>query len=118
MRNVYQFRPGAFTIYGSMADLWMSSDASVKVAGGTYDAGKTYGLCAYIDKLANDWPGARMTFVHRSLNRVYRNIIPTYEKYLGYKPPSRDDNPEGRDVTRFGGERPEFLSTTMALGFT
>ena len=109
MRNVYQFRPGAFTIYGSMADLWVSSDASVKVAGGTYDAGKTYGLCAYIDKLANDWPGARMTFVHRSLNRVYRNIIPTYEKYLGYKPPSRDDNPEGRDVTRFGGERPEFF---------
>ena len=53
---------------------------------------------AYIDKLAKTyWPGARMTFVHRSLNRVYRNIIPTYEKYLGYKPPSRDDpNPEGR----------------------
>ena len=48
MRNVYQFRPGAFTIYGSMADLWVSSDASVKVAGGTYDAGKTYGLCARI----------------------------------------------------------------------
>ena len=47
--------------------------------------------------------------MHRSLNRVYRNIIPTYEKYLGYKPPSRDDNPEGRDVTRFGGERPEFF---------
>ncbi len=108
MRNVYQFREGAFAVYGSMADLW-GSQASVKIAGGTYDAGKTYSLCAYIDKLALDWPGARMTFIHRSLNRVYRNIIPTYEKYLGYKPPSRDDNPEGRDVTRFGGERPEFF---------
>ena len=108
MRNVYRFRPGAFAVYGSMAGLWCSH-ASVKIAGGTYDAGKTYSLCAYIDKLAMDWPGARMTFIHRSLNRVYRNIIPTYEKYLGYKPPSRDDNPEGRDVTRFGGERPEFF---------
>lgn len=108
MRNVYRFRPGAFAVYGSMADLW-GSHASVKIAGGTYDAGKTYSLCAYMDKLAMDWPGARMTFIHRSLNRVYRNIIPTYEKYLGYKPPSRDDNPEGRDVTRFGGERPEFF---------
>lgn len=108
MRNVYRFREGAFAVYGSMADLW-GSHASVKIAGGTYDAGKTYSLCAYMDKLAMDWPGARMTFIHRSLNRVYRNIIPTYEKYLGYKPPSRDDNPEGRDVTRFGGERPEFF---------
>ena len=108
MRNVYRFRPGAFAVYGSMAGLWYSH-ASVKIAGGTYDAGKTYSLCAYIDKLAMDWPGARMTFIHRSLNRVYRNIIPTYEKYLGFKPPSRDDNPEGRDVTRFGGERPEFF---------
>ena len=79
MRNVYRFRPGAFAIYGSMAGLWCSH-ASVKIAGGTYDAGKTYSLCAYIDKLAMDWPGARMTFIHRSLNRVYRNIIPTYEK--------------------------------------
>lgn len=91
-----------------MSDLYLSA-ASVKIAGGTYDAGKTFGLCAYIDYLAGQWPGARMTFVHRSLNRVYRNIIPTYEKYLGYKPPSRDDNPLGRDVTRFGGERPEFF---------
>ena len=108
MRNTYQFRQGAFAIHGSMRELWLSP-ASVKIAGGTYDAGKTYSLCAYIDKLATAWPGARMTFIHRSLNRVYRNIIPTYEKYLGFKPPSRDDNPEGRDVTRFGGERPEFF---------
>ena len=43
------------------------------------------------------------------LNRVYRNIIPTYEKFLGYKPPSRDDNPEGKFVTRYGGEKPEFF---------
>ena len=108
MRNVYRYRQGTFAIHGSMRGLWLSP-ASVKIAGGTYDAGKTFGLCAYMDWLASRWPGARMTFVHRSLNRVYRNIIPTYEKYLGYKPPSRDDNPEGRDVTRFGGERPEFF---------
>lgn len=108
MINVYQYVPGAYTTYGMMRSLWMS-DASVKIAGGTYDAGKTFGLCAYMDHLATQHPGARMTFVHRSLNRVYRNIIPTYEKYLGYKPPSREDNPQGRDVTRFGGERPEFF---------
>ena len=71
---------------------------------------RTYGGVGYIDMLAMKYPGARMTFVHRSLNRVYRNIIPTYEKYLGYKPPSRDDpNPEDRFVTRFGGEHPEFF---------
>lgn len=107
-RYVYRFRPGAFEIYGTMADLWRSQ-ASVKMAGGTYDAGKTYSLVAYMHRQAMRWSGARMTFVHRSLNRVYRNIIPTYEKFLGYKPPSRDDNPEGKFVTRFGGERPEFF---------
>lgn len=108
MRYAYRFRKGAFSVYGSMADLYCSH-ASVKVAGGTYDAGKTYSLCGYMHYLAQTFPGSRMTFVHRSLNRVYRNIIPTYEKFLGYKPPSRDDNPENRFVTRFGGERPEFF---------
>jgi len=95
--------------YGAMRKLFASMDASVKIAVGTYDAGKTYGLVAYMHFLALRYAGARMTFVHRSLNRVYRNIIPTYEKFLGYKPPSREDNPQGRDVTRFGGERPEFF---------
>lgn len=108
MRYAYRFREGAFAVYGSMSDLYCSH-ASVKVAGGTYDAGKTYSLCGYMHYLAKTFPGSRMTFVHRSLNRVYRNILPTYEKFLGYKPPSRDDNPENRFVTRFGGERPEFF---------
>ena len=107
-RYVYQYVPGAFEVYGTMADLWLSP-ASVKVAGGTYDAGKTFSLCGYMDYLATQHPGSRMTFVHRCLNRVYRNIIPTYEKFLGYKPPSRDENPEDKFVTRFGGERPEFF---------
>ena len=90
-----------------MYGLW-ASHASVKIAGGTYDAGKTYSLCAYMNWLAKRYPGSRMTFVHRSLNRVYRNIIPTYEKYLGYKPTSRDD-PNPTFVTRYGGEKPEFF---------
>ena len=104
---VDRFREGGFRVYGGMWDLW-ASHASVKVAGGTYDAGKTYSVCAYMDALAKKYPGARMTFVHRSLNRVHRNIIPTYEKYLGYKPTSRDaTNPTF--VTRYGGEKPEFF---------
>ena len=104
---VDRFREGGFRVYGGMWDLW-ESHASVKVAGGTYDAGKTYSVCAYMDALAKTYPGARMTFVHRSLNRVHRNIIPTYEKYLGYKPTSRDaTNPTF--VTRYGGEKPEFF---------
>ena len=104
---VDRFREGGFCVYGGMWDLW-ESHASVKVAGGTYDGGKTYSLCAYMDALAKKYPGARMTFVHRSLNRVYRNIIPTYEKYLGYKPTSRDA-PNPTFVTRYGGEKPEFF---------
>ena len=107
---VYRFSEYGYEPQGAMWDLWASHDSGIKVAGGTYDAGKTYGGVGYIDMLAMKYPGARMTFVHRSLNRVYRNIIPTYEKYLGYKPPSRDDpNPEDRFVTRFGGEHPEFF---------
>ena len=107
MRYAYKFASGKFAIYGKMRDLW-ESDASVKVAGGTYDAGKTFSLCAYIDALAMEFEGARMTFVHRSLSRVYRNILPTYYKYLGYTPTSRDAlNPT--PVTRFGGEKPEFF---------
>ena len=104
---VYKYSPDGYMIYGTMVDLY-KSHASVKIAGGTYDAGKTYGCIAYMDMLANEYPGSRMTFVHRSLNRVYRNIIPTYEKYLGYKPTSRDD-PNPTYVTRFGGEKPEFF---------
>ena len=104
---VNRFAPGKFRVYGQMYALW-ASYASVKIAGGTYDAGKTYSLCAYMHWLAKRYPGSRMTFVHRSLNRVYRNIIPTYEKFLGYKPTSRDD-PNPKFVTRYGGEKPEFF---------
>ena len=107
MHYAYRFRRGRFAIYGKMLDLW-ESEASVKVAGGTYDAGKTFSLCAYMDVLAGAFPGARMTFVHRSLSRVYRNILPTYYKYLGYTPTSRDA-PNPTFVTRFGGEKPEFF---------
>ena len=107
MHFAYQFSRGNFAIYGKMLDLW-ESPASVKIAGGTYDAGKTFSLCAYMDALAMEFEGARMTFVHRSLSRVYRNILPTYYKYLGYTPTSRDaTNPTF--VTRFGGEKPEFF---------
>ena len=92
---------------GAMEDVYRSQ-ASVRMVGGGYDAGKTFSGVAYMDAFAWRNPGARMTFVHRSLNRVYRNIIPSYEKFLGYKPTSRDD-PNPTAVTRFGGERPEFF---------
>jgi phage terminase large subunit len=104
---IHRYTPDGFKIWGQMWRLW-SSHASVKIAGGTYDAGKTYSLCAYIDWLARKYRGARMTFVHRSLNRVYRNILPTYYKYLGYTPTSRDAS-KPTYVTRFGGEKPEFF---------
>ena len=104
---IQRYTSDGFKVWGQMWRLW-ASHASVKVAGGTYDAGKTYSLCAYMDWLARKYPGSRMTFVHRSLNRVYRNIIPTYQKYLGYTPTSRDA-PDPTFVTRFGGEKPEFF---------
>ena len=104
---VNRYSPTGFKPWGQMDALYRSH-GSVKIAGGTYDAGKTYSLCAYMHILAKKYPGSRMTFVHRSLNRVYRNIIPTYEKFLGYKPTSRDD-PNPTYVTRFGGEHPEFF---------
>lgn len=109
MRYAYKFTSGEgdFTIYGKMRELW-TSNASVKIAGGTYDAGKTFSLCAYMHTLAMAHRGARMTFVHRSLNRVYRNILPTYYKFLGYTPTSRDA-PNPSCVTRYGGEKPEFF---------
>ena len=105
--NVIGYGKGHYRPYGAMWNLW-DSRASVKVAGGTYDAGKTFGMIAYLHALAVCYKGARMTFVHRSLNRVYRNIVPSYEKFLGYKPTSRD-HPTPTPVTRFGGERPEFF---------
>ena len=109
-KRVIGWSPDNFRPYGTMWDLFAAHDAGVKIAGGTYDAGKTFGGVAYLHWLAIRYAGSRMTFVHRSLNRVYRNIIPTYEKFLGYKPPSRDDpNASQFEVTRFGGERPEFF---------
>lgn len=109
-QRVIGWSPEHFRPYGAMWDLFAAHHASVKIAGGTYDAGKTFGGVGYMHWLAIRYPGSRMTFVHRSLNRVYRNIVPTYEKFLGYKPPSRDDpNADQFEVTRFGGERPEFF---------
>ena len=107
-RPVIAYRRGFYKPYSAMRHLF-SSHTPVKVAGGTYDAGKTFGILAYMHLLAIRYPGSRMTFVHRSLNRVYRNIIPSFEKFLGYKPPSRDDAGPDVAVTRFGGERPEFF---------
>ncbi len=104
---VFAFEPGQYMPQGAMQDVYRSQ-SSVRIVGGTYDAGKTFGSIAYMDAFAWLNPGARMTFVHRSLNRVYRNIVPSYEKFLGYKPTSRDD-PNPTAVTRFGGERPEFF---------
>ena len=106
-RPVFSFKPGFYMPQGAMHGVYRSQ-ASVRIVGGTYDAGKTFGSIAYMDAFACLNPGARMTFVHRSLNRVYRNIVPSYEKFLGYKPTSRDD-PNPTYVTRFGGERPEFF---------
>ena len=106
-RPVFSFEAGGYMPQGAMHDVYRSK-ASVRIVGGTYDAGKTFGSVAYMHAFAWRNPGARMTFVHRSLNRVYRNIIPSYEKFLTYKPTSRDD-PNPTPVTRFGGERPEFF---------
>ena len=105
--HVIEYTSKGFRPYGEMVDLF-KSHASVKIAGGTYDAGKTFSCVAYMDMLALIYPGARLTFIHRSLNRVHRNIVPTYEKYLGYRPKRRDD-PNPTPVMRFGGENPEFF---------
>ena len=104
---VFAFKSGEYMPRGAMRDVYRSQ-SSVKIVGGTYDAGKTFGILSYMNAFASLNPGARMTFVHRSLNRVYRNIIPSYEKFLGYKPTSRD-HPDPTPVTRFGGEHPEFF---------
>ena len=104
---IIQYNPDGFRPYGQMCDLFKSHEP-IKIASGTYDAGKTYGCVAYIDLLARLYPGARLTFVHRYLNRVYRNVIPTYEKYLGFKPSSSSDkNPT--PITKYGGEIPAFF---------
>ena len=101
------YNPDGFRPHGQMRDLF-KSHANIKIAGGTYDAGKTYSCVAYIDQLARNYPGARLTFVHRSLKRVYKNIVPTYEKYLGFRPKSRAD-PNPTPITRYGGEHPDFF---------
>ena len=109
-QRVMGWSPAHYRPYGAMWDVFATTDVSVKIAGGTYDAGKTFGGIAYMHWMAVRYPGSRMTFVHRSLNRVYRNIIPSYEKFLGYKPPSLDDsNAAAFEVRRFGGERTEFF---------
>ena len=109
-RRVMAWGPEHYRPYGAMWNVFTTRNVSVKMVGGTYDAGKTFGGVAYMHWLAARHPGSRMTFVHRSLNRVYRNIIPSYEKFLGYKPPSRDDtNADNFEVRRFGGERTEFF---------
>ncbi len=84
-----------------------NSHAPVKIVGGTYDAGKTFSCVACIDHLARNYPGARLTFIHRYHNRIFHNIIPTYEKYLGFKP-TRIDVPNPTPIAKYGGEQPPF----------
>ncbi len=96
------FRPHA-----KMCDFF-KSHAPIKIAGGTYDAGKTYSCVAYIDMLARKYPGARLTFIHKVLNRIYKNIIPTYVKYLGFHPTSKiDKNPT--PIVKYGGQQPLYF---------
>ena len=103
---IIQYHPKGFRPYGRMQDVF-KSHAPVKIVGGTYDAGKTYSCVAYIDHLARNYPGARLTFIHRYQNRIFHNIIPTYEKYLGFKPTSID-NPNPTPIAKYGGEIPIF----------
>jgi len=104
---IITYNPNGFQPYGQMRDLFKSHEP-IKMASGTYDAGKTYSCVAYMDMLARQYPGARLTFIHRYLNRVYRNIIPTYEKYLGFKPSTyKSQNPT--PIIKYGGELPEFF---------
>ena len=104
---IITYNPNGFCPHGQMRDLF-KSHATVKIVGGTYDAGKTYSCIAYIDQIARKYSGARLTFIHRSLNRVQRNIIPSYEKHLGFRPKSRSD-PNPTPITRYGGEHTEFF---------
>ena len=104
---VIRYNPDGFRPYATMCDLF-KSHAPIKIAGGTYDAGKTYSCVAYIDMLARQYPGARLTFIHRTLNRIYRNIIPTYEKYLGFRPTARTV-PNPTPIVKHGGEQPIFF---------
>ena len=106
-QEVIKYTPEGFSPYGKMRDFFQSH-AMVRMAGGTYDAGKTFSCMAYMDMLARAYKGARLTFVHRTLKRVHQNIVPSFYKYLGYTPTSRDD-PNPTSVTRFGGEKPEFF---------
>ena len=103
---IIQYHPKGFRPYGQMQDVF-NSHAPVKIVGGTYDAGKTYSCVAYIDHLARNYPGARLTFIHRYQNRIFHNIIPTYEKYLGFKPTSVD-HPTPTPIAKYGGEIPIF----------
>ena len=101
------YRPEGFRPYGSMQELFESHEP-LKIVGGGYDAGKTFSCVAYMDMLARRYPGARLTFIHKYLNRTYRNIIPSYEKFLGFRPsPSGDPNPT--PITQYGGELPLFF---------
>ena len=104
---VIRYNPDGFRPHATMCDLF-KSHAPIKIAGGTYDAGKTYSCVAYIDMLARQYPGARLTFIHRTLNRIYRNIIPTYEKYLGFRPTPRTV-PNPTPIVKHGGEQPIFF---------
>ena len=106
-RPIIKYNLDGFRPYAKMCDLF-KSHAPTKIAGGTYDAGKTYSCVAYIDMLARQYPGARLTFVHRTLNRIHRNIIPTYEKYLGFRPTSRSDT-DPTPIVKYGGELPLFF---------
>ena len=56
-KPVYRFSEYGYQPWGAMLDLWASHDSGIKVAGGTYDAGKTYGGVGYIDMLAMKYPG-------------------------------------------------------------
>ncbi len=106
-RPIIKYNNDGFRPYAKMSDMF-KSQAPLKIAGGTYDAGKTYSCVAYIDMLARKYPGARLTFVHRALNRIYRNIIPTYEKYLGFRPTSLiDKNPT--PIVKYGGQQPIYF---------
>ncbi len=104
----YRFTKWGENLYGGALQCALSN-APARILSGPYDTGKTYSCLHMMNIYAMEYPGARLTFAHKTRDQVDRVIVPTFERVLGYKPTERRRSESDKFVIKAGGDQAKYF---------
>ena len=108
----YRFTKWGEDLYGGALQCALSN-APARILSGPYDTGKTYSCLHMMNIYAMEYPGARLTFAHKTRDQVDSVIVPTFERVLGYKPTERRRSESKRFVIKAGGDKAKYFELTF-----